>query len=111
MGRPVKIADLARQMIRLSGLIPEKDIKIVYSGLRPGEKLFEELLSDNERTVPTHNPKIKIARIKEINLNQTFQKIVYLLEDLYSLTEQEVFQRICELVPEYKTSNKKYLPN
>ncbi len=111
MGRPVKIADLARQMIRLSGLVPEKDIKIVYSGLRPGEKLFEELLSDNERTIPTHNPKIKIARTNEINLSQTFKKIVLLLENLYSNTELEVVQKICELVPEYKSSNKKYISN
>ena len=65
MGKPVKIADLASQMIRLSGFVPGKDIEIVYTGLRPGEKLFEELLSDHELTKPTHHPKIKIARVAE----------------------------------------------
>ena len=58
MGNPVKIVDLARKMIRLAGYTPEKDIKIVYTGLRPGEKLYEELLNKKETTIETHNPKI-----------------------------------------------------
>jgi FlaA1/EpsC-like NDP-sugar epimerase len=61
MGKPVKIVDLAKQMIRLSGFIPDEDIKIVYTGLRPGEKLYEELLADKENTKATHNQKILIA--------------------------------------------------
>ncbi|HZG01653.1 MAG TPA: nucleoside-diphosphate sugar epimerase/dehydratase, partial [Chitinophagales bacterium] len=65
MGEPVKIADLARKMIALSGLEPDRDIKIEYSGLRPGEKLYEELLAQHENTVPTHHPKIKIAKVRE----------------------------------------------
>lgn len=111
MGKPVKIDDLARHMIRLSGLIPEKDIKIIYSGLRPGEKLFEELLSDNERTIATHNPKIKIARIEDQDLGPSFNKISQLLNQLYQLKKSEVVDKICELVPEYKTNNRKYMTN
>ncbi len=65
MGAPVKIIDLARKMILLSGLIPEKDIEFVYTGLRPGEKLHEELLGDNENVLPTHHHKIKIAKTAE----------------------------------------------
>jgi FlaA1/EpsC-like NDP-sugar epimerase len=61
MGKPVKIVDLAKQMIRLSGFIPDEDIKIVYTGLRPGEKLYEELLADKENTKATHHQKILIA--------------------------------------------------
>lgn len=63
MGRPIKIVDLARKMIRLSGLVEEEDIKIVFSGLRPGEKLYEELLNNNENTLPTHHSKILLAKI------------------------------------------------
>ena len=59
MGQQMKIADLARAMIKLSGFIPDKDIQIVYTGLRPGEKLYEELLTDSEKTIPTHHAKIK----------------------------------------------------
>lgn len=62
MGQPVKIADLARKMIKLSGLEPDDDIKIEYSGLRPGEKLYEELLNNAENTLQTYHEKILIAR-------------------------------------------------
>lgn len=62
MGKPVKITDLAKQMIRLSGFVPFEDIDIVYTGLRPGEKLYEELLADKENTLPTHHQKILIAK-------------------------------------------------
>ena len=62
MGKPVKIADLAKQLIRLSGFTPFEDIDIVFTGLRPGEKLYEELLADKENTLPTHHRKILIAK-------------------------------------------------
>jgi FlaA1/EpsC-like NDP-sugar epimerase len=110
MGKPVKIADLARQMIRLSGLVPEKDIKIVFTGLRPGEKLYEELLSDNERTLPTHNPKIKIAIAENLNSGEILAKINKLLSELYTFSEHEVVKNIGDLVPEYKSNNAKYFP-
>ena len=64
MGESVKIADLAKKMIRLAGLMPDKDIEIAYTGLRPGEKLYEELLNDQENTVPTHHEKIMIGKVR-----------------------------------------------
>ena len=66
MGEPVRIYDLAARMIRLSGLTPDKEIKIIETGLRPGEKLFEELLNDKETTLTTHHKKIMIAKVREI---------------------------------------------
>ena len=65
MGKSVKIVDLAKKMIRLSGFVPFKDIEIKFTGLRPGEKLYEELLNDLENTLPTHHEKIMIAKVRE----------------------------------------------
>jgi FlaA1/EpsC-like NDP-sugar epimerase len=103
MGEPVKIADLANQMIRLSGMIPGEDIKIIYTGLRPGEKLFEELLTDNELTIPTHHPKIKKAKVEKIDSLETMVRINELLKRLYTLQKHEVINYIKDLVPDYKT--------
>ena len=101
MGKPVKIADLANQMIRLSGLVPEKDIKIEFTGLRPGEKLYEELLADAETTQPTHHPKIKIARVDQFDPSEILSKIETLLTDLYALSKGDLILHCMELVPEY----------
>jgi FlaA1/EpsC-like NDP-sugar epimerase len=101
MGKPVKIADLANQMIRLSGLVPDKDIKIEYTGLRPGEKLYEELLADMETTQPTYHPKIKIARVDHFDTTEVLARIELLLSTLYSLSKSELIIRCMELVPEY----------
>jgi FlaA1/EpsC-like NDP-sugar epimerase len=109
MGKPVRITDLANQMIRLSGLVPEKDIKVVYSGLRPGEKLYEELLTDNENTVATHHPKIKIAKVESFNNKEMLFRINDLLKNLYSLSKQEAVELFRELVPEYKSNNDNYI--
>jgi FlaA1/EpsC-like NDP-sugar epimerase len=108
MGKPVKIADLANQMIRLSGLTPDKDIKIEYIGLRPGEKLYEELLADEESTMPTHHPKIKIAKVKKLEAPGTLLQIDNLLNSLYTLSKQEVVDFFRELVPEYNSNNGNY---
>ncbi len=108
MGDPVKIADLASNMIRLSGLEPGKDIQIVYTGLRPGEKLYEELLTDKETTLPTHHPKIMKARVEKLDNPALLSKIDGLLVNLYSLSKQEIVKLIGELVPEYKCGNGKY---
>jgi FlaA1/EpsC-like NDP-sugar epimerase len=101
MGKPVRIADLADQMIRLSGLIPEKDIKIEFTGLRPGEKLYEELLADVETTQPTHHSKIKIARVDRFDPTEVLAKIEALLSSLYNMSKSELIIRCMEMVPEY----------
>ncbi|MGB8490915.1 MAG: nucleoside-diphosphate sugar epimerase/dehydratase [Bacteroidales bacterium] len=102
MGKPVKIVDLATNMIRLSGLEPGKDIKIQFTGLRPGEKLYEELLSDKELILPTHHEKIKIATIEKRDYTDEILKINSALDDIYSLTETEVIELFREIVPEYR---------
>jgi FlaA1/EpsC-like NDP-sugar epimerase len=108
MGDPVKIADLASNMIKLSGLIPGKDIQIVFTGLRPGEKLYEELLTDKETTLPTHHLKIKKASVEKLDGTAVLSKINGLLEKLYRLTKQDVIKIMKELVPEYLCTNGKY---
>ena len=108
MGKPVPIVDLAYQMIRLSGLVPERDVEVLFTGLRPGEKLFEELLTKEEDTLPTHHPKIKIARVEKSGGPQLLSKIDKLLEDLYSFSKKEIVLSIRELVPEYTCANGKY---
>jgi len=102
MGKAVKITDLAAQMIRLSGLVPNKDIKIEFTGLRPGEKLYEELLADVETTQPTHHPKIKIAREDNFNPTEVLARIEHLLNNLYTLSKTELMVRCREWVPEYQ---------
>ena len=108
MGQQVKIADLAKAMIKLSGFIPDKDIRIEYIGLRPGEKLYEELVTDHEKTLPTHHEKIRKALVEEINGELVLEKIDNLLRDLYSLSNMEVVHLMKELIPEYHTTNGKF---
>jgi len=80
MGKPVPIVDLARKMIRLSGLVPGVDIDIKYTGLRPGEKLYEELLNDAENTLPTHHEKILIAKVREASVTNIEQEFLELFQ-------------------------------
>jgi FlaA1/EpsC-like NDP-sugar epimerase len=108
MGQPVKIAELANAMIQLSGLIPGKDIQIVYTGLRPGEKLYEELLTDKETTLPTYHPKIKKAQVEAIDGQTMLTSINELIDKLYTLTQAEVVTIMKDLIPEYRSSNGKY---
>jgi FlaA1/EpsC-like NDP-sugar epimerase len=108
MGNPVRITDLASNMIRLSGLEPGKDIQIKYTGLRPGEKLYEELLTDKETTLSTHHPKIKKARVEKLDDQSFTIKINRLLDSLYTISKREVVKRMKELIPEYKCSDIKY---
>jgi FlaA1/EpsC-like NDP-sugar epimerase len=105
MGKPVRIVDLANQMIKLSGLLPGKDIKIEFTGLRPGEKLYEELLSDQETTKPTHHPKIKIALVQKLDAKILSGKIDYLLNNLYSFEKEDIFRLCKEIVPEFVNNN------
>ncbi len=108
MGKPVKIDDLARKMIRLSGFVPDEDIQIEYTGLRPGEKLYEELLAHKEKTMPTYNPKVKVAEVAWLDHKELLAKIHMLLTSYQSLSECELVSRIEVIVPEYQTSNEKY---
>jgi FlaA1/EpsC-like NDP-sugar epimerase len=108
MGEPVKIEYLAQQMIQLSGLTPGKDIQIVYTGLRPGEKLYEELLTGKEDTLPTHHPKIKVARVEKFDHKILLARIDMLIKNVYLLSEYDVIGLFMEIVPEYKSSNGKF---
>jgi FlaA1/EpsC-like NDP-sugar epimerase len=105
MGKPVKIVDLATNMIKLSGLEPGRDIKISFTGLRPGEKLFEELLSDNEDLLPTYHPKIKIARTGNHECKDLMSRVDGILQNLYSLSKSEIIGFFLEVLPEFKTNN------
>jgi len=106
MGEPVTIIDLAKKMIRLYGLIPEVDIKIEFTGLRPGEKLFEELLNDAENTLPTYHDKILIASVRNQQINQINKHF----EQLFSLAQaananMQLVAKMKELVPEFLSNN------
>jgi FlaA1/EpsC-like NDP-sugar epimerase len=101
MGDPVKILDIANNLIRLSGLEPGEDIKIIYTGLRPGEKLYEELFSNNEPQLPTYHPKINIAKVGDHEFGVVVGMIDGLLEKLYTLSGKEVIQEMQKIVPEY----------
>jgi len=102
MGEPVKIVDLAKDLIRLSGL-SEEDIKIVYSGLRPGEKLYEELLADDENTLPTPHPKMRIAQTRTVDAQWLAELMVW-LDGNPVLSDVEVKQGLTKWVPEYSPS-------
>jgi FlaA1/EpsC-like NDP-sugar epimerase len=106
MGKPVAIADLARKMIRLYGLIPNIDVNITYSGLRPGEKLYEELLNDAENTTQTYHEKILIAQVREVSFELVKQNTLE-LETILSTTNDEMLlvAKMKELVPEYISNN------
>lgn len=109
MGEPVKIYDLAVKMIKLSGLTLDKDIRIIETGLRPGEKLYEELLSNAENTLPTHHPKILIAKVREYNdaeILPVFSKLGSAA--LNGSTDRDLVILLKGLIPEYKSQNSLY---
>ena len=109
MGQPVAIADLAKKMIRLYGLIPNIDVNITYSGLRPGEKLYEELLNDEENTTQTYHDKILIAKVRDVSYDLVYQSTIE-LENILNTSndEMQLVSKMKELVPEYISNNSIY---
>jgi FlaA1/EpsC-like NDP-sugar epimerase len=108
MGKSVKIVELAKKMIRLAGLVPNVDIQIAFSGLRPGEKLYEELLNDNENTLPTHNEKIMIGKVREYPFPVAEMQIADLLSYAEDNDNRKVVLQMKTIVPEFKSKNSKF---
>jgi len=107
MGKSIKIIDLASQMIKLSGLEIGKDIEIKITGLRPGEKLYEELLSDGELTIPTHHPKILKAKVKPVE-DADLNEITRLIELFNEQNNEMIVTKMKQIVPEFKSNNSIY---
>ncbi len=105
MGAPVRIIDLARKMIRLAGFIPDKDIEIKIIGLRPGEKLYEELLNDFSKNLPTHNEKIMIAQEQIIKYDEINESVLLLIETAKQKSNNAIVSKMKKIVPEYKSLN------
>lgn len=108
MGTPVKIADLARRMIELAGLVPGKDIEIKYTGLRPGEKLYEELLATKENTLPTENEKIFRAQVREYDYEDICTVITPLIDLAVRVDKMGTVRMMKGIVPEFKSKNSVY---
>ena len=108
MGKPVKIDDMARRMIELAGFVPDEEIKIVYTGLRPGEKLYEEVLSDMENTDPTTHDRIRIAHVRKYSYDDVCAFVKKL--EVYSRQVQipEMVMLMKQVVPEFKSNNSKF---
>ena len=108
MGESVKIDTLARRMIELAGLEVGKDIEIAYTGLRPGEKLYEEVLSNKENTLPTSHERIRIAKVREYEYNEV-AAIVDELEDLSRKVEiPDMVKLMKRTVPEFISKNSRF---
>lgn len=108
MGKPVKIVDMARKMIQLAGLEENRDIRITYTGLRPGEKLYEELLASAELTLPTHHEKISIAKVRNYAYEDASQSIDELLEINGKHDNRAVVLKMKQIVPEFLSKNSEY---
>ena len=105
MGDPVKIIDLAKELIRLSGLKPDIDIPIVYTEPRPGEKLFEEILTAEEGVEATQNQKIFIAKLSNVNDNELNQRLARLEKAADNGEKDEIIKILKELIPNYNNGN------
>jgi len=107
MGESVKIVDLAKKMVELSGLKLGKDIQIKYTGLRPGEKLYEELLATKENTLPTAHEKIMIAKVRFEEFNEVVVKMENLVESI-NKDKNQLVKIMKQIVPEYKSNNSEF---
>ena len=105
MGQPVKIADLAKRMILLSGA---KNVEIKFTGLRPGEKLYEEVLNEAESTKPSFHEKIRIAMVREYDYDDVCREIYELIEISKKYDDMETVRKMKAIVPEYKSNNSVY---
>lgn len=108
MGKSVKIVDLAKRMIQLAGMEPNKEIQIAYSGLRPGEKLYEELLNDKENTVETHHEKIMIGKVRQYVFADVERQVLSLISDAILNDNRKVVLQMKKIVPEFKSKNSKF---
>ncbi|MDP2188214.1 MAG: nucleoside-diphosphate sugar epimerase/dehydratase [Sphingobacteriaceae bacterium] len=108
MGESVRILDVAKKMVKLSGLQLGKDIQISFTGLRPGEKLYEELLATTENTQPTHHEKIMIAKVRSYDYDQVSQQLVNMKQVLNLGDENRIVAKIKELVPEFVSNNSRF---
>jgi len=108
MGQPVKIVNLAKKMIRLAGYVPKVDIKIEFTGLRPGEKLYEELLNQKEITTKTHHPKIMIAKVQEYDYDSVSAQIDELINYSQLCKNFLTVSQMKKIVPEFKSKNSQY---
>ena len=108
MGKSVKILDVAKKMIALSGLELGKDIQIVFTGLRPGEKLYEEVLANSENTLPTHHSKILKAAVREVDAKQTKNQLQELADSLLTDDNFKIVAVMKSIVPEFKSRNSIY---
>lgn len=108
MGEPVKIADLARRMIELAGLKVGEDIEIEYTGLRPGEKLYEEVLSTKENTIPTSNEKIHVAKVCQYDYSEVAEQITKLSSLAAQVDVPATVRLMKQIVPEYKSQNSRF---
>jgi len=104
----VKIVDLAYKMIRLSGKVPEVDIKVVFSGLRPGEKLYEELLNNSENTLPTYHDKILIAKVREYDFAWVQSEVAELIRLGKKHIAMDTVAKMKEIVPEFISNNSSF---
>jgi FlaA1/EpsC-like NDP-sugar epimerase len=105
MGEPVKILDLAREMIKLSGFTPDKDIAIVFTGIRPGEKLFEEILTAEEGTVATQNQKIFMAKLSEVKKERLDDELTKLEKQVKNMDREKIIGALQSLIPSYKSES------
>lgn len=108
MGDPVHIVDVARRMIELSGFTPDVDIKIQYIGLRPGEKLYEEVFSLEENALPTSHPKIFVAKVRQVDYMEISEQVTRISEWALYCRVDECIRLLKELVPEYVSNNSEF---
>lgn len=108
MGKSIKVIDLAKKMIKLAGLTLGKDIQLIFTGLRQGEKLYEDLLNEQEKTKPTHHPKIMIANVRQYEFNLISKQITELTKLFSEQDNEAIILKMKQIIPEYLSSNSVY---